>query len=379
MGTERKKIGLIFISDDIGVVYYLVNVVKTLNSLNDLRKPEIIIFYNSKCESFLKLLNYKYLKFTKLNKNSENRLKLYLKSFFKRDNLFYKQFLNEYILDGLFPFNDFPAPIYGKTKVVSWIPDFQHKFYPKFFKTKNLFLREKRFKSIINNSNVVVLSSNDAFKHLKQFYKIPVNLSIKVLQFVSMIKDHTITPFNKIKELYQINLPYFLVSNQFYEHKNHIVVLKAIRLLKKEGLDFQVIFTGKKEDYRNPKFYSSLLKFIKSNDLESHLTILGMIPREDQLSILLNSLSVIQPSKFEGWSTIIEDAKTLRHQIICSSIPVHVEQLGTNGFYFKLDSYVGLAEHMRNFIKGAVIKKEMPDNYNQRLELFAESFIEIFN
>ena len=230
MVTERKKIGLIFISDDIGVVYYLVNVVKTLNSLNDLRKPEIIIFYNSKCESFLKLLNYKYLKFTKLNKNSENRLKLYLQSFFKRDNLFYKQFLNEYILDGLFPFNDFPAPIYGKTKVVSWIPDFQHKFYPKFFKTKNLFLREKRFKSIINNSNVVVLSSNDAFKHLKQFYKIPVNLSIKVLQFVSMIKDHTITPFNKIKELYQINLPYFLVSNQFYEHKNHIVVLKAIRL-----------------------------------------------------------------------------------------------------------------------------------------------------
>ena len=53
MVTERKKIGLIFISDDIGVVYYLVNVVKTLNSLNDLRKPEIIIFYNSKCESFL--------------------------------------------------------------------------------------------------------------------------------------------------------------------------------------------------------------------------------------------------------------------------------------------------------------------------------------
>jgi glycosyltransferase involved in cell wall biosynthesis len=194
-----------------------------------------------------------------------------------------------------------------------------------------------------------------------------------------MIRDYPVTPFVEIKERYGLTLPFFLVSNQFYEHKNHIAVLKAIKLLKDEGFQFQVIFTGKTEDYRNPQFYPSLLAYIKSYGIESHLQILGLIPREDQLSILVNSLSVIQPSKFEGWSTIIEDAKTLRQQIICSLIPVHIEQLGDIGFYFDANSHEQLAEQMRNFIKGNNVKKILPDDYEQRVRHFAESFIEIFN
>lgn len=379
MVTKRKKIGIVFISDDIGVVYYLINIVSTLNFLPELKKPEIVIFYNKQCEKFLPLINYKYIKTIKVDINQRNRIKLYIESLLLRKNLFYKKLISSYQVDGLFPFNDFPVPIISKTIITSWIPDFQHKFYPQFFTRMNLLLREKRFKTIINRTNVVVFSSNNALMHFKNFYTRPTDLSVKVLQFISMIKDYPLTPFDDVKEKYGLTLPFFLVSNQFYEHKNHITVLKAIKLLKEEGFQFQVIFSGKTEDYRNPGFYPSLLALIESNGLGSHIQILGLIPREDQLSILVNSLSVIQPSKFEGWSTIIEDAKTLRHQIICSKIPVHVEQLGDNGFYFNADSDVELAEHMRDFIQGNITKKILPDIYEDRVRYFAESFIEIFN
>lgn len=379
MVAKRNKIGLVFISDDIGVVYYLVNIVRTLDYIPESKKPEIVVFFNKGCEKFLPLLTYKHLKTVHVDITSDNRIKLYIKSFFLRKNFFYQKLLSRYPVDGFFPFNDFPVAASGKAIVTSWIPDFQHKFYPQFFTRKNILLRELRFRSIINRSNVVILSSDDALMHLRKFYKVPAGLSVKVLQFISMIKDHPIIPFDQVKEMYQLTLPFFLVSNQFYEHKNHLTVLKAIRVLKHEGLQFQVIFSGKTEDYRNPKFYPSLLEFIESNGLGSHLKILGLIPREEQLSILLNSLAVIQPSKFEGWSTIIEDAKTLRHQIICSSIPVHIEQLGDNGFYFDADSHEELAKCMRNFIEGNILKKELPDNYEQRVRQFAESFTEIFN
>ena len=209
-------------------------------------------------------------------------------------------------------------------------------------------------------------------------YKFSENLNVKVLQFVSMIREHSVTSYEIVKNKYQLNLPFFLVSNQFYEHKNHLVVLKAIKILKEEGFQFEVIFSGKTEDYRNSNFFPSILKFIESNNLGSHLKILGLIPREDQLSILLGSLSVIQPSKFEGWSTIIEDAKTLRHQIICSSIPVHVEQLGRKGVYFSPDSYEDLSDKMRDFIKKDITKNIIPDNYEKRAIYFAESFMKIF-
>lgn len=378
MVTKRKKIGIVFTSDDIGVVYYLVNIVRTLDYLTELEKPEIIVFFNIQSEKYLSLFKYKNLKTVKVNITINNKPKLYFKSLIQRENLFLKKLLTAYPVDGLFPFNDFPVPIYGKTIIASWIPDFQHKFYPHFFSQINLFFREIRFKSILKFTNVLVLSSNDALMHLKEFYKFSENLNVKVLQFVSMIREHSVTSYEIVKNKYQLNFPFFLVSNQFYEHKNHLVVLKAIKILKEEGFQFEVIFSGKTEDYRNSNFYPSILKFIESNNLGSHLKILGLIPREDQLSILLGSLSVIQPSKFEGWSTIIEDAKTLRHQIICSSIPVHVEQLGKKGIYFSPDSYEDLSDKMRDFIKKNITKNIMPDNYEKRVIHFAESFMQIF-
>ena len=39
-------------------------------------------------------------------------------------------------------------------------------------------------------------------------------------------------------------------------------------------------------------------------------------------------MAVAQPSLFEGWSTIVEDAKTLGKPIFVSDLPVHREQLG---------------------------------------------------
>ncbi len=379
MVTQRKKIGILFISDDIGVIYYLINVISTLNFLPDSKKPEIVLFFNVQCEKFISLIKYSNIKKFKVDITPRNRIKLYIKSILFQRNFFYQRLIDLYNVDALFPFNDFPVPVIGNSIVASWIPDFQHKFYPHFFSFTNLLLRESRFKSIIKKTKILVLSSNDALMHCNKFYSKPENLSVKVLQFISMIKDYPLTPFLEVKQKYGLTTPFFLVSNQFYKHKNHITVLKAIKILKDEGLQFQVIFSGKTEDYRNQKFYPSLLEYIKSNGLSTHLKILGLIPRADQLSILVNSISIIQPSKFEGWSTIIEDAKTLRQQIICSSIPVHKEQLGFNGFYFDEDSYEQLADHMRNFLKENIEKKNIPDNYEERVIQFAESFTEIFN
>jgi glycosyltransferase involved in cell wall biosynthesis len=140
-----------------------------------------------------------------------------------------------------------------------------------------------------------------------------------------------------------------------------------------------VIFSGKTEDYRNPSYFPSILDFIDKNNLQSFIKILGLIPRENQLSLLKNSLAVIQPSKFEGWSTIIEDSKTLSHQIICSKLPVHIEQLGNNGFYFEPDSVDELASIMKSFLDGSVKEKIIKYSYEERVKSFAQTFVEILD
>jgi glycosyltransferase involved in cell wall biosynthesis len=378
MDQPRKKIGILFISNDIGVVYYLCNIIKSLNFLRDEEKPFLRIYYTDQCAQYLDLLDYelKELVQIQLVKSYSN----YAKSMLGGDNFVLKFLPKTEDLNGIFPFNDFPGRK-PKTNVllVSWIPDFQHKFYPNYFTRKNLFLREQRFKRIVAKSDQLVLSSNDANAHLQQYFTAPEKLKITILQFVSMIKSHKLTDFSVVKEKYQLSSPFFLVSNQFYEHKNHLVVLKAIHLLKRNKLPFQVVFSGLTEDYRNPDYFPGLIQFIKKYELENFVKIVGLIPREDQLSMLVNSVAVIQPSKFEGWSTIIEDAKTLAQQVICSSIPVHKEQLNDMGFYFHPDSEAELASLMTAFLDESIIKKSLTLDYDSRIMNFAQSFVKIFN
>jgi len=74
--------------------------------------------------------------------------------------------------------------------------------------------------------------------------------------------------------------------------------------------------------------------------------VLGVVPYDDMLSLMMHSVAVINPSLFEGWSTTVEEAKALGKMVILSRIPVHLEQAPRNGVYFDPGSFADLAETM---------------------------------
>jgi hypothetical protein len=53
---------------------------------------------------------------------------------------------------------------------------------------------------------------------------------------------------------------------------------------------------------------------------------------------------IIQPSRFEGWSTVVQDAKALGRPLLCSDIPVHHEQAPTALGFFAWDDAETLAD-----------------------------------
>jgi hypothetical protein len=54
-------------------------------------------------------------------------------------------------------------------------------------------------------------------------------------------------------------------------------------------------------------------------------------------------MAVVQPSLFEGWSTVVEDARALGKRQFLSDIQVHVEQNPPNAVYFSPHSPEALA------------------------------------
>jgi hypothetical protein len=64
------------------------------------------------------------------------------------------------------------------------------------------------------------------------------------------------------------------------------------------------------------------------------------------MSFIYHCVAVINPSKFEGWSSSVEQANAISKKIILSNINVHKEQNPTRGYFFEVDNYIKLSKIM---------------------------------
>jgi glycosyltransferase involved in cell wall biosynthesis len=171
------------------------------------------------------------------------------------------------------------------------------------------------------------------------------------LQFVvSSIKAENMLPSKiELEARYKFSGNYFLLPNQFWKHKNHQVVIEALGLLKCEDKKVTVLATGNPADYRHPEYFKSLMGRAKKLDVMDSFIFLGLVPASDLAGLMCNSLAIINPSFFEGWSTTVEEAKSLGKPILLSDIPVHREQNPTHGCYFSPNDAQALATLLWEF------------------------------
>ncbi|MFC5283204.1 glycosyltransferase [Pedobacter alpinus] len=378
--AKRIRLGLKYSYDEnwIGGTYYLENLVKSLNTLNDIEKPEIIAIVIKKSDFLLlkKNTSYPYLKF-QIHSGEKNILCRGINIVTRR--LLGKSVCSQKIknLDGVFPYTNSIQFDLAKKKIY-WIPDFQDHFFAEMFKVSEIERRLKWQQGIASSNFDLVLSSQDAFNQFKKIFP-GYKVSTHVVPFaVSLPK---LTNSSIPAEVNQQKIPgnYFICCNQFWPHKNHLIILKAIKYLKDKGQEIKVIFTGKVSvNLESEKYYKDLTDFILSNSLSTNVILLGFVDRQVQLNLLSNAQAVIQPSLFEGWSTIVEDAKFLNKSLIISDLKIHREQLEKyEAHYFNphneddLANHLSLASYKSNVSKNAII------DYHQNITVFAKEFMAI--
>jgi len=222
-------------------------------------------------------------------------------------------------------------------RIINWIPDFQYLHLPEMFPADELDRRRLLDTEIIANSDAVVLSSHNALKDYQSFAPDQMHKA-RVLQFVSQPfagKKADKSTVGELAARYGFPGKYFYLPNQFWKHKNHLVVFQAMKELRERGSnDVLLICSGHMQDDRNRHHMGTLLQFVADNALEKNIRFLGLIPYGDVVSLMRNAVSVINPSLFEGWSSTVEEAKSIGKNLILSDIEVHREQAPTGAVYF---------------------------------------------
>jgi glycosyltransferase involved in cell wall biosynthesis len=243
--------------------------------------------------------------------------------------------------------------------VISWIPDFQHVRMPEFFEPSECLARDRRFHRLCDWSSLVIVSSEDARKDLIRFSPGQA-AKARVLRFASgMVVASPTLPSRSVVEASLGELPpYFHLPNQFWKHKNHLVAVRAAKLLADEGHRFCVVATGNPFDSKQPEYARTVTDEINRLGLKNIFLTPGLVPYELLIALMSNAVSVINPSRFEGWSTSVEESKALGRSIILSDIPVHREQAPQRGVYFDPDSPEALAAAMRHRLNSFNVDEE---------------------
>ena len=237
----------------------------------------------------------------------------------------------------------------GRIKTIAWIPDFQHHHLPDFFSAEELRNRDGMFLEVAKRSTRVLLSSKDALKDYASFAP-EYQSKARVLNFVSAPVPEKATNLVELKEKYQFDRPYFYIPNQFWVHKNHQVVIDAVIKLREDRPDVLVLSTGSTQDYRNPEYFPELERKIEKNGIGNNFKILGVVPYQDVVGLLINARAMINPSLFEGWSTSVEEAKSLGVPMLLSDIAVHFEQAKDIASFFSANDPDSLADRMMEII-----------------------------
>ncbi|AXI54201.1 hypothetical protein C1J05_06595 [Sulfitobacter sp. JL08] len=227
--------------------------------------------------------------------------------------------------------------------------DFQHKHLPDNFTAKAREGRDRSILRLLSHADTIFVNAKAVREDAQKFFP-GKEEKITPLSFSASAKLEWFRTDIKIaQKKYGLAPKYFLISNQFWIHKNHEIAVEAFANVKRDHPDLELVLTGSTNDHRVSDRLGTLKNFISNHGVEKSVRILGLIPKLDQIAIMRGAISVVQPTSFEGGpgGGSIFDAISLGVQTIVSDIPVNREISSLVTQFFELNNSEDLERAMR--------------------------------
>jgi glycosyltransferase involved in cell wall biosynthesis len=246
-----------------------------------------------------------------------------------------------------------------ESRVIGTIHDLMHR-YERQFKECGAFLRfhyrDNYYRKLLLSSKAVFVDSNLGKQQVLESYS-KVNSEILVLPFIApdYIYYHEVTkpdlPIHK-----ELSNKYLFYAAVFFPHKNHLNLIKAIKLLKERGHLINLLLAGKKN-----REYNMLNRFVIKNGLQEQVRFLGYVPDLEMINLYRNAFAMVMPS-FIGPTNIPPiEAILLNCPPIVSNVYGMPEQFEDAALYFDPHSSSQIADS----IESLLTDNELRDNLIQ--------------
>lgn len=234
--------------------------------------------------------------------------------------------------------------------VIAWIPDFQHRKLPHMFTRRGYWRRELGFQAELAAGRTIMLSSEDARRDCERFYPQSIGRTKAVRFAVPATEAPSLELARAVADGYGLPHDFVFMPNQFSKHKNHLLVLDALEMLRARGRKIVIACSGKQDDERHPDHFPRVKGRLDALGMHEQFRLLGMIPYPHVTALMRASMALLNPSLFEGWSTPVEEARGLGVPLLLSDLDVHREQASGQALFFERHSASSLAEALEKLV-----------------------------
>lgn len=190
----------------------------------------------------------------------------------------------------------------------------------------NNYFKILMYKIIFRLADKIIVNSKELKNEFLKYFIIKTKVIYNPLD-ISIIRKST---KKKIKNTFfkegNINL---ITIGRFVNQKNHLLILKAIKILK-EKLPIKLLIMGQ------GKLLSEYKNFVSKNNLKNEILIINY--QKNPYNFIKNADIFILSSIYEGLPNVLLEAQYLKKIIISSNCPTGTKEIllnGKAGFLFK--------------------------------------------
>lgn len=248
------------------------------------------------------------------------------------------------------------------------MPDLQHEFFPEFFPPEILAWRKQTYEPSARNADVVFTLSHHAKQTIVEQYGVsPEKITVIHLDADAVFRQPALAAPSPA--LQQLGLPqkYFYFPANYWPHKNHDNLVRALAELKRQGLsDIHLVCTGAADTGA-----ARVKQLAAELGVTSQLHLLGYVPQSLVPEIYRNAVGLAFVTQFEGFGIPLLEAFWSGVPALTSDRGSCREVAGEAALVADPAQPADIAAKMRQLVEDAALRAQLVERGHTRKLLFS--------
>ena len=236
------------------------------------------------------------------------------------------------------------------------IHDLQHRLQPEFPEVSangEWEAREYIFRNGIRNATMLLSESETGKEDILNFYgeygvaadRVKV---LPLLPSITLQREISDAQRQRVRQKYNLPERYFFYPAQFWPHKNHVRIVKAMALLKEQhGIKAHILFSGYHSGAIREATFKEVTDTADKLQVQDQISYFGYVPDEDIAALYAEARALIMPTFFGATNIPPLEAWALGCPVLTSDIRGIRQQAGEASILVDPKSVEALAEGMR--------------------------------